>query len=280
VTAAVRGWAGRLDPLAVRVLSGVLLAGVVGGLLAAGLPGIYALVLAIGALALWEFRGLSRRMGYRAPSWLLYPLGLIFAFSGTLLKAVPLQVVLSVALIAGLSVFLVLPGRREGLGRWAMGLAGAVYVGLPFNYYLLLYTGARHAPGIAWLVLIVVTVVVSDAAALLAGTRLGRHPFFPAISPKKTIEGALAGLLCCVPVTVAGGMLLLGLPAWHAAVLGLLVGVTAQAGDLVESQMKRLARVKDSSHLIPGHGGILDRLDSALFPPIVVFLYASYLHLL
>lgn len=280
MTAAVRGWAGRLDPLAIRVLSGVLLAAVVGGLLAVGRPGTYVLVVVVGGIALWEFRGLSKRMGHRAPSWLLYPLGAVFAFSGTLLNAVPLQVVLSVALIAGLSVFLVLPGRREGLGRWAMGLAGAVYIGLPFNYYLLLDDRARHAPGVAWLVLIVVTVVVSDAAALLVGTRLGRHPFFPNISPKKTVEGALAGLVCSVPVMLAGGVLLLDLPPWHAAVLGLLIGVTAQAGDLVESQMKRLARVKDSSHLIPGHGGVLDRLDSGLFPPIVVFLYASYLHLL
>ncbi|TMC05191.1 MAG: phosphatidate cytidylyltransferase [Chloroflexi bacterium] len=238
------------------------------------------MVLVIGGLAVWEFRGLSDRMGYRAPSWLLYPLGLVFAFSGTLLNAVPLELVLSITLIAGLSVFLVLPGRREGLGRWAMGLAGAVYIGLPFNYYLRLYDEAHRAPGVAWVGMVVLTVVVSDASALLAGMWLGRHPFFPAISPKKTVEGALAGLLCSVSVMVVGGMLLLGLPIWHAAVLGLLIGVTAQAGDLVESQMKRLARVKDSSNLIPGHGGALDRLDSALFPPIVVFLYASYLHLL
>jgi phosphatidate cytidylyltransferase len=280
VTAALRAWAGALDPLVVRILSGVLLIAVVGGLLAAGRPGVYLLVVGIGAAALWEFRGLSRRMGYRAPSWLLYPLGLVFAFSGTLLKVVPLEQVLSVALIAGLSVFLVLPGRREGLGRWAMGLAGAVYLGMPFNYYLLLYEGASRAPGLVWLGLILVTVVVSDAMALLVGLRIGRHPFFPAISPKKTVEGAVAGLVCSVPVMVVGGTFLLGLPWWHAAVLGLLIGVTAQIGDLVESQMKRLARVKDSSHLIPGHGGVLDRLDSALFPPIVVFLYASYLHLL
>jgi len=280
VTAAVRGWAGGLNPLVVRVLSGLLLAVLVGGLLAVGRLGIYALVLAIGGAALWEFRGLSRRMGHRAPSWLLYPLGLIFAFSGTLLAGLDLELVLSVALIAGLSVFLVLPGRREGLGRWAMGLAGAVYIGLPFNYYLLLYENARRAPGVVWLLLILVTVVVSDAAALLIGTRLGRHPFFPAISPKKTAEGALAGLVCSVPVMLVGGTFLLGLAPWHSAVLGLLIGVTAQIGDLVESQMKRLARVKDSSNLIPGHGGVLDRLDSALFPPIVVFLYASYLHLL
>ena len=280
MTAAVRAWAGALDPLAVRVISGVLLVAFVGGLIAAGRPGLYVLAVVIGALALWEFRGLSQRMGFRAPSWLLYPLGVVFAFSGTLLKVVPLEQVLSVALIAGLSVFLVLPGRREGLGRWAMGLAGAVYIGMPFNYYLLLYESARQAPGLAWLAVILVTVVVSDAAALLVGVRIGRHPFFPAISPRKTAEGAAAGLVCSVPIVVLGGTLLLHLPWWHAAVLGLLIGVTAQVGDLVESQMKRLARVKDSSNLIPGHGGVLDRLDSALFPPIVVYLYASYLHLL
>lgn len=280
MTAAVRAWAEGLGPLAVRVVSAVLLVVLVGGLLAAGRFGLYALMVAVGGLALWEFRGISAGMDYRAPSWLLYPLGLVLALSGTVLARLPLETVLSVALIGGLSVFLVLPGRREGLGRWAMGLAGAVYIGIPFNYYLLLYQNAHSAPGIAWIVLILVTVAVSDAAALLVGVRIGRHPFFPQISPKKTVEGALAGLVCSMPVMLLGGVFVLGLRPWHAAVLGLLIGITAQAGDLVESQMKRLAGVKDSSNLIPGHGGLLDRLDSALFPPIVVYLYASYFHLL
>jgi phosphatidate cytidylyltransferase len=262
------------------VVSGLLLGLSVLGLLALGRWGTYALILVVGAVALWEFRGLSERMGPRAPAWLLYPLGLFFMLSGTLLTAVPVPLVLAISLIGGLSVFLVLPGRRDGLGRWAMALAGAIYIGMPLNYYLVLYQSAHRVPGVAWLVLIVLTVAVSDVAALLVGMRLGRRPFFPAISPKKTVEGALAGLLCSVPVMVLGGVLLLRLPPQHAAVLGLLIGVTAQAGDLVESQMKRLAAVKDSSNLIPGHGGILDRLDSLLFPPIVVFLYVSLLQLL
>ena len=92
MTGGVRGWAGRLSPLTVRVLSGVLLVALIGGLLAAGRIGVYVLALALGGAALWEFRGLSRRMGYRAPSWLLYPLGLVFAFSGTVLSTVPLSV--------------------------------------------------------------------------------------------------------------------------------------------------------------------------------------------
>jgi phosphatidate cytidylyltransferase len=279
VTGRLRGWAATLSPLTVRVLSGVLFALALVLLLAMGQWGVYVIVLVLGGISLWEFRGLSERLGYRAPSWLLYPLGIYFTLSGTLLTEVPAQVVLAVALIGGLSVFLVLPGRLDGLGRWAMGLAGAVYIGMPFNYYLLLYQSAHRAPGVAWLALVVLTVAVSDVAALLIGMRIGRHPFFPAVSPKKTVEGALAGLVFSVPVMLVAGVLLLRLPPVHAVVLGLLIGVSAQLGDLVESQMKRLARLKDSSNLIPGHGGVLDRIDSALFPPIVVFLYVSLLHL-
>jgi phosphatidate cytidylyltransferase len=276
----LRTWAVSLSPLTVRVLSGLALAALLVGLLAAGSVGIHVIVLVVGAVALWEFRGLSEGIGEPAPSWLLYPLGLYFILSGTLLSRVPLGLVLSVALIGGLSAFLVLPGRREGLGRWAMGLAGAIYIGLPLNYWLLLYEQASRVPGIVWVLLVVATSVASDAAALLVGMRIGRHPFFPKISPKKTVEGAVGGLVCAVAVTLLGGVFATHMLPWQAIVLGLLIGVTAQAGDLVESQMKRLARVKDSSHLIPGHGGVLDRLDSLLFPPIVAYLFLSYLHLL
>jgi phosphatidate cytidylyltransferase len=264
----------------VRVLTGLLLLAAVVGLILLGRWGIWAIVVTLSGLALWEFRRLSDRMGFRAPSWLLFPLAAYFAFSGTLLRAVPLQLVLALALIGGLTVFLFIPGRREGLGRWAMGLAGAVYIGLPMNYYLLLYSQAGAGRGLSWLLLTIITTVVSDAGAMLVGQRLGRHPFFTTISPKKTVEGAAAGIVLCVPVMLVGGLLFLGLQPWQAVLLGLLVGVSAEVGDLVESQMKRLAGVKDSSHLIPGHGGVLDRLDSLLFPPIVVYLFAYYLHVL
>src|SRR5205085_10560105 len=114
----------------------------------------------------------------------------------------------------------------------------------------------------------------SDVAALIVGGRLGQHPFFPEISPKKTVEGAAAGLVASTLVMLVGVIAFLGLAWWQAVALGELIGIAAILGDLVESQMKRIAKVKDSSHLIPGHGGILDRLDSLLFPPIVVYLFA------
>jgi len=262
----------------VRILSAFVILAFVIGLVLAGVFGVYALVLIIGGLALWEFKGLSDQMGSRAPGWLLYPLGVFFAFSGTVLKEIPVTLVLSLALVGGLGAFLVLPGRRQGLSRWAMGLSGALYIGMPFNYYLLLYTSRPN--GLVWTLFTIFAVVVSDAAALLVGSRIGRHPFFASISPRKTVEGAIAGIVGAVIVMLIGVSGVLGLSPVHAVVLGLLVGMSALIGDLVESQMKRIAEVKDSSHLIPGHGGVLDRIDSILFPPILVFFYVTVFNLL
>ncbi|HSP10061.1 MAG TPA: phosphatidate cytidylyltransferase [Candidatus Dormibacteraeota bacterium] len=269
------GW--KPSQLMVRILSAFVILFIVIGLILAGTYGAYALVLLLGALALWEFIGLSEGMGARAPAWLLFPLGIFFAFSGTLLKGIDIELVLALTLVGGLAVFLVMPGRRQGLGRWAMGLTGALYIGMPFNFYLLLYTS--RPDGLQWALFTILAVVASDVAALLVGSRVGRHPFFHNISPRKTVEGAVAGLVGSVLVMVVGVSAVLGISPWHALVLGLLVGVSAQVGDLAESQMKRLAEVKDSSNIIPGHGGVLDRLDSILFPPILVFFYLTMFHI-
>ena len=270
------GW--KPSPLMVRILSAFVILAVVIGLLLAGLYGVYALVLVLGGIALWEFHGLSGRMGSQAPAWLLYPLGAFFAFSGTVLKQVDVTLVLALALVGGLGAFLFLPGQRQGLSRWAMGLAGALYIGMPFNFYQLLYTSKPN--GLVWTLFTVLAVVSSDAAALLVGSRLGRHPFFANISPKKTVEGAIAGVIASVLVMLIGVSGVLGISPLHAVALGVLAGGSAILGDLVESQMKRLAEVKDSSHLIPGHGGVLDRIDSILFPPILVYFYVMVFHLL
>jgi phosphatidate cytidylyltransferase len=266
------------SPLMVRILSAFVFLGLVIAGVYAGMIGVYALVLVLGGLALWEFIGLSDGMGSRAPAWLLFPLGAFFAFSGTILKDVDVTLVLSLALVGGLAAFLVVPGRRQGLGRWAMGVAGALYIGMPFNYYLLLYTSKPN--GLAWTLFTILAVVAADAAALLVGSRIGRHPFFATISPHKTVEGAIAGVVASVIAMLVGVSVILGLSPLHGILIGVLVGISALVGDLVESQMKRIAEVKDSSHLIPGHGGVLDRLDSILFPPILVYFYVTMFHLI
>ena len=269
------GW--KPSPLMVRIFSAFVFLGLVIGLVLAGMWGVWILVLILGGLALWEFHQLSDLMGFRAPSWLLFPLGAFFAFSGTVLKQIDVELVLSLVLVGGLAAFLVVQGKRQGLGRWAMGLAGALYIGMPFNYYLLLYTSQPN--GLVWTLFTILAVVVSDAAALLVGSRIGRRPFFRNISPSKTVEGAIAGVVGSVAVMLIGVSAVMGQSPLHAVVIGVLVGVSAEVGDLVESQMKRIADVKDSSHLIPGHGGVLDRLDSILFPPILVYFYVTVFHL-
>ena len=266
------------SPLMVRILSAFVFLAIVMGGFFAGTYGVYVLVLILGGLALWEFAGLSDKMGSRAPWWLLYPLGVYFAFSGTLLKQIDVELVLSIALVGGLGAFLVVPGRRQGLGRWAIGLAGALYIGMPFNFYLLLYQSQPN--GLAWALFTVLAVITGDSAALLVGSRIGRHPFFRTISPHKTVEGALAGVVGSIIVMLIGAAGVMGLGPWHAIALGVIIAVSGQVGDLVESQMKRIAEVKDSSNLIPGHGGFLDRLDSILFPPILVYFYATMFHLI
>src|SRR5213076_2145086 len=136
----------------------------------------------------------------------------------------------------GLGAILFLPGQRQGLSRWAMGLAGALYIGMPFNFYLLLYTSKPN--GLVWTLFKIFAVVASDAAALLVGSRIGRHPFFATISPRKTVEGAIAGVVGSVIVMLIGASGVLGLSPVHAVVLGVLVGTSALVGDLVESQRK------------------------------------------
>src|ERR1700674_106441 len=270
------GW--KPSTLMVRILSAFVLLAIVIGAIYAGTYGAYVLVLVLGGFALWEFIGLSEGMGSRAPAWLLFPLGIFFAFSGTVLKQIDVNLVLSLSLVGGLAAFLVVQGRRQGLGRWAMGMAGALYIGMPFNYYLLLYTSQPH--GLVWALFVVFAVVANDSSALLVGSRIGRRPFFPTISPRKTVEGAIAGVVGSVIVMLVGVSAIIGLAPIHAIAIGILVGLSAQVGDLVESQMKRIAEVKDSSNLIPGHGGVLDRLNSILFPPILVFFYVTMFHIL
>jgi phosphatidate cytidylyltransferase len=170
---------------------------------------------------------------------------------------------------------------RQGLVAWMTTVFGAVYVGqLGFIARLglagpALPAGAPLAPigpTSGWILLLVLGVWAFDTGAYLVGRRWGRARFLSHISPSKTYAGLIGGL---VAATIAVGLLLTGLgqSPLQALVLGPLTGLAAQAGDLAESMIKRAAQAKDSGDLIPGHGGILDRVDSFLFAAPVVTLY-------
>ncbi|MFW6052802.1 MAG: phosphatidate cytidylyltransferase [Desulfosalsimonas sp.] len=140
---------------------------------------------------------------------------------------------------------------------------GIVYVFFPLSTLVLL----RCRPeGLIWVFFVVLVVFLGDVGAFYMGTYLGRHKLAPAISPGKSVEGALGGLAANIAVAVVYKILLLpALPVALVIVFAVAVGIAGQIGDLFESQLKRRAGIKDSGTILPGHGGMLDRIDALLF---------------
>ena len=124
--------------------------------------------------------------------------------------------------------------------------------------------------------LLMVVIVVSDSAQYYTGRAFGRRPLSPTISPKKTLEGAIGGLVFGTLAMVVGGRYVFDSPIWILALLGAAISLLGIVGDLFESLLKRSAGVKDSSNLIPGHGGVLDRIDSWLFAAPVYYVFVRF----
>jgi phosphatidate cytidylyltransferase len=225
-------------------------------------------------LGLIEYMALARTSGLRVPA---IPAGVAAMLTcGAFARGlpVPIDVVLMSALVAlGALTLTLWTGGRDALGLAAASLFPSLYLGLPVGAMVAI----REVRGREALFLLMLTVFVSDTAQYYSGRAFGRRPLAPAISPKKTVEGAVGGL-------VFGAIVLAAVGAWWLPVIPLalrmLFGVTIVAlgiaGDLFESMLKRSAGVKDSSSLIPGHGGILDRIDALLFAAPVYYVVLKY----
>ena len=149
----------------------------------------------------------------------------------------------------------------------------SLWVGAPLAH-LVLFPRSRY--GVVLILIAVVGPWISDSGAYFAGRFLGRHPLFPTLSPKKTIEGGAGGLLLTVLVVAPLSFHLLDFNLTKALLIGAVVSVSSQAGDLFESSLKRILEVKDLGTFLPGHGGVLDRVDSLLFTAPAVY-YISLL---
>jgi phosphatidate cytidylyltransferase len=218
---------------------------------------LFALVTgALAALMFDEFLRLSKAAGNAVPGRWATLLGL--AVAGSFVGGpdwVLMSLGLSTLLLLTISTF---DGDvKAAFSRATTGLSGLLYCAVLTGFLVLL---SRDA------VLTLFAIIwAGDTGAYYGGRALGRHPLLIRVSPKKTMEGAVVGLVASVVAGTAIGTWRLGLPWIHIAEISLVVAAVGQVGDLAESALKRSAGVKDSSSILPGHGGILDRLDSLLF---------------
>lgn len=203
------------------------------------------------------------------------PLGGNVTLLSAELLSVPLEILIA-AFALGAGVLALRRGNRPADILPALGLsaAGFLLIALPLSFLVRIHGAGAMGPGL--LLFILVVIWVGDTAAYFAGRAIGRMPMAPVISPKKTWEGAVANLL---------GSLLVVFPLarWlpvelhHLLLIAALANIAGQAGDLVESAYKRSAGVKDSGAILPGHGGVLDRVDSLIFAAPVVWCYVWFI---
>ena len=194
---------------------------------------------------------------------------------------VPLVLLSEFIVVGALSVAKGRPGPGV-LADAAATLFAAIYIGLPLGALAWvrgdwwLGGGANNMDGRAAVLLLLAVIVTSDSAQYYTGRTFGKRPLAPTISPKKTVEGAIGGMVFGTLAMAVGGHYVFASPIWILALLGAAISLLGIVGDLFESLLKRSAGMKDSSNLIPGHGGVLDRIDSWLFTAPVYYMFVRF----
>ena len=194
---------------------------------------------------------------------------------------VPLVLISALVVVGALSVMSGRPGPTV-LADAAATLFAPIYIGLPLGALAWVRAnwwfggGVTESDGRAAVLLLLAVIVVSDSAQYYTGRAFGRRPLSPTISPKKTVEGAIGGMVFGTLAMAVGGRYVFDSPIWMLALLGAAISLLGIVGDLFESLLKRSANMKDSSNLIPGHGGVLDRIDSWLFAAPVYYMFVRF----
>lgn len=256
----------------IRVISAAILLPIVIGVIALGGWPFYIAIVLIMLLAVYEFQQLMQHGDFQPPllfGWLMASSLLLDALFPEARAARP-----SVALILVGSLTWQLNHRAgRPVADWALAIVSGLYLGLAGEHFILL----RQLPaGEQWLLLTLTGTWLADSGAYFIGSRFGRHKMTPTLSPKKSWEGLMGGVIFGVllnPIVAA----VFDLPLIHGAVLGVIGATLGTLGDLSISMIKRQVGAKDSGRLIPGHGGMLDRLDSLLFTVIIGYYYLIWI---
>lgn len=265
---------GKGSNLLVRVLTAAVLIVVVAGCVLLSPYSFLALLLVICAGGMWEFFRLAGAKGAQPVKWLAVAAGIsavVITFLVSAGMVSPVWYSLLILFVSALFIAELYRKKDNPLVNISVAAGGLAYVAVPMSLLCsLAFTGGGYYPA---LVLIIVAIVaVNDTFAYFTGVLFGKHRLFERISPKKSWEGFFGGLVFAV-----GGSLLYAhltggsLPGW--GILGVLVVVAAVFGDLVESMFKRASDMKDSGKALPGHGGILDRIDALLIAIPIVYVY-------
>ena len=287
-----------------RVLSAlVLLPVVIGTIWFLGGTGTFVLAVTAAVLAFSEYRMIARALGADVPAvtggalvilvcyamWITDRASDTVGFEGHLILTPNVVYLVLMAALIVVGATAISRGRPAPsvLSDAAATVFAGVYLGLPLGALAATRgdNGAGFPRGLIWdatdgrliLLLLMAVIVVSDSAQYYTGRAFGRRPLAPTISPKKTVEGAVGGVVFGTLAMSLGGHFLFESPIWILVLVGAAISLLGIVGDLFESLLKRSAGVKDSSNLIPGHGGVLDRIDSWLFAAPVYYVFVRFI---
>jgi phosphatidate cytidylyltransferase len=293
VTDATVASANQPNPVWQRILTVAPLLPILVGSLWWDIISVTVIVAGASFLGLYElYRGLQQS-GYAPYQRYGYAFGLLVVLASYIQTAYGIEL-MSAALALGIigsliAAVLTAHDDDRALPSWALSVAGVIYIPFLLSHLILLRAVNTPltdglvtpwvSPGFAWIVFALATTWLGDTFAYFVGRSMGRTPLAPHISPKKTREGSVGGLIGAA-LTGIGCVYLFGLPISPllGAVLGGIAGIIGPLGDLAESQIKRQIGVKDVGSLLPGHGGILDRIDSILFMVPIVYYGVVWLY--
>ncbi len=267
-----------------RLITGILIGFLVFGCVIAGGIPLMLLVMYVAYIGSKEYVNILEKKGFRPFLHLIIVADICFVILTALKRFDLVPVVLTFGTIAAFTLVLC-KGRQPYIANVATTILGFIYGGWLPCFVILLrqldmdsslgFFSIKMNSGLGFLVLLFFTILMTDVGGYVFGSKFGKTPLAPVVSPKKTVEGAVGGSLLAIVTALIIGFII-HIEWYQALIAGILITAFAQIGDLAESLIKRDAGVKDSGNSLPGHGGFLDRADSYLFSTPVAYFYFNY----